>query len=236
MSFQIITGKAEATKRIAPFQTKAKISPEDYALTQEENTVSCAISMIQEFNGLLWAPTIAKVSREGLVVPRVLRFITQYKNVSAALQGKGAVYGASGNLIEGDKLEAYAHRLNHNCWVHLNDSFEEGQGFLGLDLVTIVGLDEKGNPIIKREYLEDCLEEDCWAELESLNAQGFPTKRAEIQKYEPGKVVYFLFPRPDSVVWFIAGRSRASLDCYRDRRHPYAYIGAFPCAEGAEKN
>ncbi|MBI2499279.1 hypothetical protein HYV88_03490 [Candidatus Woesearchaeota archaeon] len=251
MAIQIIGRKIEArpnevfvegpdgvyafSKQIVPFQTKAEIAPEDYALVQEGDVVNYAMSINQGFNGSKWEQTSIEVLKSRLSIPRSSIFITQYKNVNLALQGKRVLYDVSGNLIEDNRLDTYAHRLNHNCWVHLNDFFKKGQGFLGLDLVAIIGLDEEGNPIMQREHLEDCLQEDSWADLESTNSQGFPTKKAKIERYEPGKTVYFIYPRIDSVAWFLAFSDWVVLYCDWDSQGSDSALGVFPCTEGAKK-
>ncbi|MEK6951569.1 MAG: hypothetical protein AABX29_00995 [Nanoarchaeota archaeon] len=220
-------------KHIDHFQTKAKIKPENYALVQEGDQEDYAISMMWGFNSFQFIPTNVKVLQSGLFVPTPSIFMPHYKNVNDTLQGKSVLYDAAGNLIEGKRLNDYANVINHNCWVVLNARFPKGKGFLGLDLVTITGLDKKGRPILKREHLEDCLEEDCFAELESTNSQGFLTKKAKVQEYEPGKTVYFVYPRLDSVARFVADSDRASLSYSWDPRDSYAGLGVFPCAVGA---
>jgi len=42
--------------------------------------------------------------------------------------------------------------------------------------------------------LEPCLGENCYAELGSLNSQGFPIEKASVQKYKPGETIYFYPP------------------------------------------
>jgi len=223
-------------RRISALETTVKIDSQDYALVQEGNQAVVAKSMEQQYNGHNHKDSIVYILKAGLTLPRASRFTKQLVNVNQALQGKGVLYDASGNLIEGDRLKAYAHTLNHDCWVWLPESFEKGRGYLDLDIITISGLDEKGNPVISREPLEKCLEENCWADLASVNSQGFPTQKVRSEKYEPGKTVYSWYPRKNSVAWFYAYSDKAIIDCYRDVGYSSAALGVFMCAEGAEKN
>ncbi|HTY44302.1 MAG TPA: hypothetical protein VMC80_03595 [Patescibacteria group bacterium] len=94
--------------------------------------------------------------------------------------------------------------------------FEVGSGCLGLDLVTVAGLNQDGSLSTKKVPLEDCLQEDCWAEIESANSQGLLTRKSSHQNYEAGKVVYFYHPRKNSVARFDANSDRADVSCDRD--------------------
>jgi len=221
-------------RKIDALETATKINPKEYALVQEGEQATSAMSMRQGFNGFNHLDTIVKVLKSGLVVPRAKRFITQYQKVNEALQGRAVSYNASGELIEGERLKQYAHTLNHDCWAWINDSFAEGRGFLGLDVVTTIGI-ENGKPAFQREPLEDCLQEDCYAEVESANSQGFLTRRGKIQKYEPGKSVYFWYPRKDFAVRFGALPGDAFFGCDGDPQYSDSRLGVFVCAEGAEK-
>ncbi len=231
-------GHCASLKKIDTLQTFVDIDKKNYALIQEGDLATSAISMRQSFNGHNHKDTIVRVLQKGLAVPRVSIFTTQLRNVNLALQGKGSLYDASGNLIKGDRLKSYSDTLNSNCWVWLLEAFEKGTGHLGLDVVIITGLEEQGKPIFKREPLERCLEDNCFAELESVNSQGFPTKKSPIQKYEPGKSVYFGHPMEDSAVRFGASPKHpdyASLSCGWLPHNSYAKLGVFPYAKGASQ-
>lgn len=150
--------------------------------------------MKQTDNGLQYLPTQHQLLIRGLIGATPARLISIIRNVNAAVSGRGVVYDASGNLLEGDRLKQYAHTLNHDCWIQLNAQFprekESGTGHRVLDIVTIIGLDKEGKPILKREPLQPCLEDTCFAEVESANPQGLFTKKSAVQKYEPGKTAY----------------------------------------------
>ncbi len=218
-------------RKIEAFKTDSKINPQNYALIQEGDKAVCAISMTQGYNGDKQEDTIIRVLKAGLKVPRASRFIRQLLNVNQAVQEKGVLYDAFGNLIKGDRLEKYVHTLNDNHWVWSPESFRAGKGYLGLDVVTISGSDERSNPVYKKEPLEECLEEDCYADLNSANSQGFLTKKARTQKYEPGKTIYFNYPRQDFAVWFRASPSLASFSCNEIRQLSAGGLGVFACVE-----
>jgi len=189
--------------------------------------------VIGSFTGDKYIPAHIEVLKSGLTIPTPARFTPHLRNVNNALNGTGVLYDANGNLIEGEKLENYAGRLNYNCWVWLNAGFPKGTGFLGLNLATITGLDEEDKPIIKVAPLEDCLKKDGWADLGSLNNQGLPTKRAPVDKYEPGKTIYFYSPRQDAVARFDAGSDWANLSCGGYPTSRDGSLGVFTSAEGS---
>lgn len=220
-------------KQISPLTTKTQITPEEYALVQEGEQANSAISMIQRFNGKNHLDTNVEVLSSGLIVPRSSKLVTQLINVNKALDRKGVLYDASGKLIEGRRLKDYAYVLNHNCWAWLNESFEKGDGFLDLNVVYITGLENR-KPVFQKEPLQSCLEQDCYADLESMNSQGFLTKKSCIQKYEPGKSVYFERPIEGKAVGFRAVSDYAYLDCDLSPQSADARLGVFAsCAEGA---
>ena len=239
---RLADGEYQFSRSISPFDMLAGADPREYVMVQDSfninndvanYTANSAISMAQKFDGLNYHDAHVKTLKSGLTVPTPARFMPHLRNVNNALNKKGVLYDACGNLIEGNRLKQYANIVNNNSWVWLNASFPKGRGFLGLDLATITGLNDKNEPVISNVPLEDCLEKDCWADLESLNAQGFPTKKASINKYEPGKTIYFYKPRKDAVARFDAGSSRADLDCGRGPSGRSDSLGVFTSTEGA---
>ena len=234
-------------KKIESFTTNAIISSAYYALVQEGNQARYAISMKQEYNGSEFISASVEDLNNGLFIPTPAIFMPHYINVNEASQGKNVLYDANGDVIEKERLHEYAAKLNRGCWVWINAMFPKEKtkdtGFKGLDLAIINGFEEE-QPIFKREPLERCLEDDGWADLESLNRQGFPTEKAKIGKYELGKTIYFLAPflREDDpevgfVAGFVADSDGAFLYCYWGPQYSDAVLGVFLCAEGtAQKN
>jgi len=236
---KVVRGDYAYPKKIDSLATDVEIKPEEYALVHQGEPgnlkADSAISMAQKFNGKNHLNTNIEVLKSGLAVPRTPKLATQIINVNNALNEKGVLYDASGNLIEGERLRDYAHIINHNCRVWLNESFEKGNGFLDLDVVYITGLRD-GKPVFERESLQKCLEQDCYADLESVNSQGFPTRKSPIQKYEPGKSAYFFYPRENRAGRFDAVPDLAGFYCDRDPQFTVARLGVFSCAEGTHKN
>jgi len=228
--------KYQFSKTIQGLVMPEGINPSEYAMigsVRIENGVavydaSSAISMVQRFNDKQYLPAHVDVLNIGLFVSTPKQFLPHVRNVNDALRGKGVLYDAAGNLIEEDRLVRYAHILNHNHWAYHNAGFKEGSGFLDLDLVTISGLDDEGNPVKKSVPLESCLEESGWAELESLNSQGFPTRKALIEEYAPGKTFYFVKPKKDLVAGSDADGSRLILCCDRSSLGRVSSLGVFP--------
>lgn len=241
VAFQLADGEYEFDKSIGCFPATAKINTKDYALVhnlrvQNGNAIlsaDSAISMVQGFNGKDYLGTHRDVIRQGLSIPTPARFMPHLRNVNLALEGKGVLYDANGNLIEGDRLKDYADTMNHNSWAWLNAGFSQGKGFRNLDLAIVNGLDSEGNSVYSRVPLEDCLEKDCWADLESLNLQGFPTKKSPTQSYEPGKTIYFTYPRQDAVAGFNVDSDWAGLICYWNPVFHSDSLGVFASTEGA---
>ena len=238
--------KYKYDRKIDPLETAVEIDPKQYALVQEGGgpnySPEKAISMAQSYNNKKREDAIVAVLKQGLQVSRTRGFMRHLLNVNQALNKKGVAYDAGGNILEGERLKDYAHTLNHNCWVWLNDTLEKSkadEGHLGLELVTITGL-ENGKPIYAREPLQECLSKDCYASLDSANEQGFLTEKSPIQKYEAGKSVYFFHPEEDSAVRFDADSVDAFLGCGWCRQYSDPRLGVFDLAsaKGAslEKN
>src|SRR3989344_3246683 len=231
-------------RKVDAFQTPATINPDEYALVQEKNFPNyqsdLAISMNQGFGGFNHIDAHREVLKNGLKVPTPSIFLPNYINVNEALENRSVLYDASGNIIEGERLKEYANTLNYNCWSRINAMFpkeqEKDTGFLGLDLAVIIGLDPEGEPIFSREPLEKCLEEVCWADLESANSQGFPTKESEIREYLPGKVIRFWYPREGAVAGFVAFSAGVNFRCGRSPQYSDSALGVFSCAEGAQNS
>lgn len=236
LSGEVIAGDYAYYRKIPSLEMATKINPNEYVLIQEGDEVSCAMSMGQSFGRKNHLDTIVDVLRSGLFVPRTKLFMTQYANVNRALERRGVLYDAEGNLIEGERLIKYAQMLNHDCWAHLNDSFKKGEGFLGLDVVYAIEIDSDGKLVFGREPLQPCLEKNCFADLASVNEQGFPTREYPFQKYEIGKSIYFSSPLSGCVAWFGADSDGAFLYCDRVLTFSYYSLGVFPCVNGvAEK-
>jgi len=216
-------------------QTSTQINPREYALIQEGNQATSAISIKQRFNGKNYLDTHVEVLTAGLTIPTPKQFLTQLRNVNQALENKLPLYNANGELIEGQELQDYANTLNHDCWVWLNASFKKGKGYLGLDLVTITGL-ENGKPVYQREPLQECLSEECYADLDSINSQGLPTQKSPIQKYESGKSIYLWHPRQDSASRFNASPGNADLYCSRVPLYSDSRLGVRHVREAHVKN
>src|SRR4030043_889829 len=120
------------------FQTTSKIDPAGYALVQDKPLIpeygvaefqaSSAVSMAQMLNGAGKFFEIHKEAfKDNLGVMDVRRFLPHLYNVNEALQGRGVLYDANGNLIEGKRLADYADTLNHNSWVYLNGHFKASE-------------------------------------------------------------------------------------------------------------
>jgi len=237
---EVIRNRSIYPKKVDALPITANIpNPQDYALIQEGNEANVAISMFQKFGELQFFSMLQKAmeTKEALATPR--RFMQNLINVNSARKNETALYDALGNIIEGDRLIQYTDRLNHNCWAYLNARFPQEKikdtGYKGLDFITI---NADGSEV--REPLQVCLDSDCYAELHSINSQGFPTRRAFVQEYKPGETFYFYPPalrndKPQEgyVARFVAVPDSARLSCYWHPDGADASLGGIPCAEGA---
>jgi hypothetical protein len=234
---EVLIGNRAYLKKIDALQLTAEINPSDYALIQEADEANTAISMYQRFNdlNLQFFPMLqeARKTQEVLATPR--QFFKNLINVNVAERQKGLLYDALGNLIERQRLIQYAITLNYSCWVYLNARFPQGKGVRDLDFVTV-----EADGTEKRTPLMPCLEDSCYAELESINEQGLPTRRDSFQKYEPGRNIYFYPPvlRRDNleegfVAGFVADPVSAWLGCDWHPDDADSSLGGFTCAEGA---
>lgn len=229
-------GNYQFSKTVLGAELPSGIDGQGYAMVGSLNvegnvaeySADSVISMVQKFNDRKYLGAHEDVLKSGLIVSTPAVFMPHVREVNLALNEQGVLYDSYGNLIEGEKLERYAHTLNHNHWVWHNGEFEPGEGAVGFNLVTIIGEADNGNPIKNSVPLEDCLEKSGWADFESLNSQGFPTKKSPIQKYEPGKSFYFTPPLNGTVAGSDAGSGRFYLDCDWDPLCQDSSLGVFP--------
>ena len=238
-------------RSIQTLQTTSQVNPECFALIQDQPLISqtgiaefrasSAVSMNQLFNGQGdFFSLHKKVFVEGLKGMDARKVLSHLYNVNEAQNGRGVLYDANGNLIEGNRLEEYANRLNNECWAYVNGHFQlsenkEQEGFRGLDLLTIVNY-HKGKPIFTKTPLEPCLEFDCLADItpESLNSQGFPTKRAPTKKYEAGKTAYFWYPRNGAVTRLVSYSNMTGFYCIKYPSKNYDLLGILASIEEKE--
>ena|SRR3989344_4868692 len=222
-------------KKIDPLRTATQIDPSQYVLVQEGEDASYALSAQQQLGGLKFLQMNTKALEMGLQLATVKDITAHHRNVNLALQGKGVLYDASGNLIEGYRLRDCGNAIN-NAWVYLNNAYEKGSGFLGLDVVSIIGLDAEGKPITKRQPLEECVV-DCWADIQgSTNSQGYYTNKSPFQRFEKGRTVYARKPIANSVVRFDTTSFGANLYCFTGSSDPILQLGGFLRAEGTAQN
>lgn len=236
-SDEVLRAKGIYPKNVDALPVIAKINREDYALIQEGDKANVTISMSQRFNGmnLKFFPMLQEAMKTGEALATPRYFMQNLIEVNSAIRGEIAIYDALGNIIERDRLVQYARGLNHNRWAYLNGRFPQGGGFKGLDFITV---EADGREL--REPLKPCLEQDCYAEINSINSQGLLTQRASVQRYKPGETIYFCSPvlREDNpeegyVARFVAYPDYARVLCSGHPGVADASLGGILCAEGA---
>jgi len=218
-------------KRVDSLKTNTPLDASQYILVQERDGANYALSAKQQLGGLNFVQMNTEALRKGLPLATVKNMTPHYRNVNLALDGKGVIYDASGGLIEGERLIEHGNAIN-NAWAYLNNAYEKGTGFLGLDVVSIVGLDAEGRPVMQKQPLEECVT-DCWADvLGPTNSQGYYTKVAPVQKFERGKTIYASKPVAGNVARLGAVSDGAGLVGVRYPRVAGSWLGGFLRAEG----
>jgi hypothetical protein len=232
---KVVIGDYKYPRKVDPLETSADISPENYALVFIGDQAHYAISIQQQHNNLAFQSMAREALKRGTPLATVNDMTNYHRNVNLALQEKGVLYDASGNLIEGERLIQAGKAVN-NTWAYLNGYFEESQGekgFLDLDLVQITGFDGE-TPITERQPLEEFVV-DKWADVRGpLNNQGFYTREADDQKFVQGETVY-VFKPVIGVAGFVAYSDRAYLDCCWDPQSSIPSLGGFLRAEGTTR-
>ena len=233
---KMLIGNLLFPRQAKPFQTDAKITPSQYSLIQDGNKV-IAISTSQFYNGRNFDELSQDAIKDGVIIATPRSHLINWQNVNSALRGETPRYNASGRLLETSQVDGEAGVVNH-AWVYLNARFPQGSGFRGLDLVTITL--QNGKPIFTRVPLQPCLEENCLADVDSMNEQGLLTRKAKTNKYEPGKTVNFYPPilrqdKPEEglVARFSADSGWAGFYCNWGPASRNESLGGFTSAEGA---
>ena len=76
--------------------------------------------------------------------------------------------------------------------------------------------------------LENCIREDTYVTLDSINSQGLPTQKSPQQSYQQNQNIYYWHPRNGTVAGFGADSGRASLSCYVGAEGSDASLGVRP--------
>ncbi|MDD5192576.1 MAG: hypothetical protein PHH54_01570 [Candidatus Nanoarchaeia archaeon] len=201
---------------------------------------------VQESNNKTYEDTHKFALQKGVYIPTPKIFMAHLVNVVNAAKGNNKLSYSDGTPVsKTEAKEIYKHltinykdifgKNNPGAWTWLNAKFVKGNGFNNLALETITGIDNKGNLIRTNADLENCLPEDCFADLD-FNSQGLAVKKSTNQDYSRGDNIKFWYPRNGAVAGFDAYSGRASLDCDRYPGYRGASLGVFVCAEGTQKN
>jgi hypothetical protein len=225
---EVIIGRVVYPNNISPVDSIPSELRENYVLVPSLRTprsleFDCAIAMQQTDGGLNWLDMNKSVVKDGYTMPTIDQFMRNYRNVNAAARRETVLYSADGRLITGRNLGTYSNILNIDSWCLLNAMFVKGQGFLNLDLAILTGFDERGEPIYKKEPLENCVQTDnyCLVDLDSLNRQGLPTIRSNVE-FERGKNIYFWSPEENFIARFGAGSDWVLLNCGSGPTYSYS--------------
>ena len=195
-------------------------------------SIKLDVAKSRDLNGLSWNQAINEIYKKGITIegqrvemPIPFEFMSYVKYL---LSGKisGLPEQERKNILD-DILKLGNYRGN---W--LNAKFVKSKkGFNNLGIETF-SLDSSGKAIKNVSPLEQCLWQDCWADINSGNNQGLLTKTYG-SSYEQGKNVYFWYPRETAVARFDAYSDWASLGCSRDPAYSDSSLGVRACAEGA---
>ncbi len=179
----------------------------------------------RELNGLNWNRAVDKIYDQGINIagtraemPTPFEFMSYVKYL--LLGNIPNLPEAERQGIVDDILKVGNYRGN---W--LNARFVKlKRGFKDFG-VEKVAFNSSGKRDIKTEPLEQCLWQDCWAYLSSINKQGLLTKQYASQSYEQEKSAYFWYPRENCVAGFVASAGWADLSCSWDPGSSVASLG-----------
>ncbi len=209
--------------------------PENYVVIPNTNIL---IAKTQSHNNLQWQETKDALAKDNKFMPWPSLFMQYYAAVISASQGKTTLYDGAGRIIDSTEIQQlYTYltgKASDTPWVWLDAKFEAGNGVNGLDII-ISELNAQGIINNIRQPLQPCLLEDCFADLDSLNAHGLLTKKSKQQKYLPANNIYFWYPRVNAVARFDAVAGRSFLDCDRYPRDAGSSLGVFECAPQAPR-
>jgi hypothetical protein len=239
---EALSAPAQENNSSSPMQIQARINPRDY-IKVGINGLHGKPVVISRFeligsNEKNYENANRFVLEKGLYVPTPKIFMKHFMNVMAAKQGLAKLYDGSGNEITGNDLDdIYKHLTKDHiavfgsqsgAWTWLNAGFNDGK------LETIMGINSNGTFQIKREPLENCLNENAYITF-NFNSQGLasPSSKDSNQSYLQGKNIYFYKPVQGAVARFDADSRRAYLDCVRNPTGANASLGVFASAEGA---
>jgi len=215
---------------------RANINQQDYIRVPNTDTL---ISRAEQHKGLDWNNAHYNLADNGLFMPTPALFLPYFVNVRDATQGKITLYTADNKPVPRDEAEDLWKYLSSGhrggCWTWLDAQFQKlpASSDWGVELDHRV--DNTGNEkklIGNSGFLEDCLREDCYVDLE-FNLQGLPVRRSSTQSYKQGENIHYYHPRDEKVVGFVADSVWVDLYCVRNPGNSYSALGVFACAVGA---
>lgn len=229
---EVLVGNIAYPRSVDSLVLPNGIDARNYVLNTWDDE-SFALSGSQKLNGLDFESMARNALGEGQFLARVRDVAPLFRDVNLALRGEGVVYDASGDLIEGERLTQLGKFVN-NAWVYLNDGFEKGEGFRGLDVTHLVGMDGD-KLVIERQPLEEYAV-GCWADVQGeINSQGYFTQKAPVQKFERGKTIYQHKPVANRVVVLSADSSWADLYALGVPQVADPGLGGILCAVGTSQ-
>ena len=230
---EIPLAKPKEPGLMQPMKVNAKINLQDYIKIPDTNTL---ISKRELYQGKKFDKTHKALNDAGLFMPSPALFMPYFLKVRNASHGKLILYDGLGNSLSKDETENLWKYLSTDfetgCWTWLDAKFVSGIGFKKMNLLTHKF--ENGKLKEDLKPLEECLFEDCFADLE-FNGQNLLTEKCASQEYKQGKNVYFWYPRENAVARFGADSGRANLSCSRNPSDGGSHLGVFACAEAPAK-
>jgi len=204
---EVLVGNIAYPKSIKPPIFPKGIDTQSYVLNTWDDG-NYALSGLQMFNGSNFDSMTKEALGEGQFLARFRDVAPFLRDVNRALRSEGVIYHASGSLVEGERL-AHLGEFVNNAWIYLNDRFEKGTGFEGLDVTHLVGM-EGDKQVTQRQPLQPY--HIGWADvLGEMNPQGYFTQKAPVEKFEQGKTIYQHAPVAGRVVGLGADSGRASV-------------------------
>ena len=166
---------------------KPNVNPQEYLQIPNSNYLIAKLEP-DWTKGFNYETSHKKVLEQGLQIPTSEIFKKHFVNVVRAYQGKTKLSDGNNQGISKQELEDIykhltTHHINNGAWSWLNARFVKGTGLNNLDLETVTGIDANGNLLTQKTPLEECLMENCYADITFIN-QGLAIKKSKNQNYK----------------------------------------------------
>jgi hypothetical protein len=203
-------------------ETKVEHDPANFIIVPDTG-VQISKGKIPSEESYNWKENHYFLDRSGLWMPRINVWMRHYIQVLEAKAGKHILLDGNRGEVVGDELDEVYQNVT-NTLIHLDALFEDGSLKTNHRVIN-------GDLIGTSQPLSKHLDENCFADLKSLNRQGLPIMVSEKQGFKLGKNIYFYKPVNQRVAGFGAGATRGDLYCNRNPAYTDARLWVFGCRD-----